>query len=155
MKKNILSEEISRIKNIIGKVMNESFDDMDDEFETEEDPLDFDDTDDYEDDYQDDFSPKLKQKQLKDKMKLNVNYGVPSYSSEYRSDDLLYKEKMKDYNRDKRNYGHRAEPPEPPKYTGKPIEPYNPIQSNDIPLEKYLALKRDAMFRGDNKIKYK
>ena len=70
MKKNILSEEISRIKNIIGKVMNESFDDMDDEFgmddefDTEEDPLDYDDTD----NYQDDFSPKLKQKQLKNKM---------------------------------------------------------------------------------------
>jgi hypothetical protein len=157
MKKNILSEEISRIKNIIGKVMNESFDDMDDEFgmgdefDTEENPLDYDETD----DYQDDFSPKLKQKQLKNKMKLDVNYGVPSYSSEYKSSDLLYKEKMKDYNRDKRDYGHSVEPPELPKYTGKPIEPYNPIQSNDIPLEKYLALKRDAMFRGDNKIKYK
>jgi hypothetical protein len=151
MKKNVLSEEISRIKNIIGKVMNESFDDMDDEFDTEEDPLDYDETD----DYQDDFSPKLKQKQLKNKMKLDVNYGVPSYSEDYIGDDLLYKEKINDYKRDKRDYGYSVEHPKPPKETGKPIEPYNPIQSTDIPLEKYLSLKRDATFRGDNKIKYK
>jgi hypothetical protein len=154
MKKNILTEEISRIKNIMGKVMNESFED--DEFDTEEEPLDYDLEYNDEDEYTDDFSPKLKQKQLKDKMKLDVNYGIDDYSPEfYSGDDILHQEKMKDYYRDKRDYGHSVEPPEPPKYKGKPKEPYNPIRPDDVPLEKYLALKRDAMLRGDSKIKYK
>jgi hypothetical protein len=91
-------------------------------------------------------------------MKLDINYGIDDYSPEYSNsddNDLLYQEKIKDYLRNKRDYGHSVEPPEPPKYTGEPIEPYNPIKPTDISLEKYLALKRDAMFRGDDKIKYK
>jgi hypothetical protein len=148
MKKQTLNEEITRIKQMMGKITNESFDDIDDfddieDLGDEEDEFASDDYLDADDDYiskdYDGFSPKLKHKQIKDRMKLDVN-REPSSSYLY----LSNKEE-----REKQRLGLPLKKDE----FGQP-EPYNPIKSTDIPLEKYLAIKRDKVLGGHKKLRY-
>ena len=147
MKKQTLNEQLARIKQIMGKITNESFNDIEDfddeNFGDEENDFASDDYYDADDTYvskdYDGFSPKLKHKQIKDRMKLNVD-REPSSSYLYLSD----KEE-----RQKQRLGlplKKSEDVQP--------EPYSPIQSTDIPLEKYLAIKRDAVLGGHKKLRY-
>ena len=144
--KQTLNEEITRIKKMMNKITNESFDDdfLDNDFVDDEDELDYvsDDYNDADDNYQskdyDSFSPKLKHKQIKDRMKINVN-REPSSSYLYLND----KEE-----RDNQRKGL------PLKRDDVQPEPYSPIQPTDIPLEKYLAIKQDAVLGGHKKLRY-
>jgi len=145
MKKQTLNEEITRIKQMMGKITNESFDDIEDfeDLGNEEDEFGSDDYLDADDDYTpkdyDGFSPKLKHKQIKDRIKLNVN-REPASNHLYLSD------------KDERQKQRLGLPLKKDEF-GQP-EPYTPIQSTDIPLDRYLAIKRDAVLGGHKKLRY-